>query len=183
MKIPLVPRQRLTLAVMKQCSQSMHVDITSSHRVNKADMEVTCQSALARQTYSGAGARRSSISPRATLPACRTTRSWVRGFPGPARLRWSPGGDGHRADAAVAGIDAISPHCLRSAPWVTARRGIPEPEPGGGAAGCAVPQTDLHAHLDLLAEQQPRFERQMARTVLGTEHRTEGSALVPNYGG
>ncbi|GAA1877182.1 IS1634 family transposase [Paeniglutamicibacter psychrophenolicus] len=186
---------------MEPSARAMHVAINTSRRVNKAGVEVEYRSALVRRTFrEGGKVKHETLGNISYLPerAIQDLKASLNGktmVDAEARmqiLRTVPHGHLDAIHAMARGLrfeSLLGPACrnrdlvmgllaarickptskLATLNWFT--------DTTLGVDLGAVSSDELYAAMDWLLEQQPRIEKQLARTHLGREHNPEGLAL------
>lgn len=186
---------------MEQGNKAMHVAINTSRRSNKAGVEVTYQSALIRRTYRQDGkVKHETLGNISYLPqhaieelqASLKGKTMVDATAQMQILRSLPHGHIDAITTMAHGLrfeSLLGPACrnrdlimgllaarickptskLATLNWFT--------DTTLGTDLGPVSSDDLYAAMDWLLEQQPRIEKQLARTHLGPEYNPEGLAL------
>ncbi|GAA3323994.1 IS1634 family transposase [Paeniglutamicibacter sulfureus] len=186
---------------MEQGTKAMHVAINTSRRVNKAGVEVEYRSALVRRTYREGGKVKHetlgniSYLPERAILDLKASLNGKRMVDADARmqiLRTLPHGHIDAIYAMARGLrfeSLLGPAC-RNRDLIMALLAARICKPTSKLAtlnwfadttlgtdlGPATTD-ELYAAMDWLLEQQPRIEKQLARTHLGPEHNPEGLAL------
>ena len=186
---------------MEPGTKAMHVAINKSRRVNKAGVEVEYQSALIRRTYRQDGkVKHETLGNISYLPqhAIEDLQASLKGktmVDAAARmqiLRSLPHGhlDAINTMAHGLGFESLLGPACRNRDLIMALLAARICNPTSKLANLnwfadttlgtdlgPVSSDDLYAAMDWLLEQQPRIEKQLARTHLGPEHNPEGLAL------
>jgi len=186
---------------MEPGTKAMHVAINKSRRVNKAGVEVEYQSALIRRTYRQDGkVKHETLGNISYLPqhAIEDLQASLKGktmVDAAARmqiLRSLPHGhlDAINTMAHGLGFESLLGPACRNRDLIMALLAARICNPTSKLATLnwfadttlgtdlgPVSSDDLYAAMDWLLEQQPRIEKQLARTHLGPEHNPEGLAL------
>ncbi|KAA0973149.1 IS1634 family transposase [Paeniglutamicibacter gangotriensis] len=186
---------------MEPGTKAMHVAINTSRRTNKAGVEVTYQSALIRRTYRQDGkVKHETLGNISYLPqhAIEDLQASLKGktmVDAAARmhiLRSLPHGhiDAITTMAHGLGFESLLGPACRNRDLIMALLTARICKPTSKLATLnwftdttlgtdlgPVSSDDLYAAMDWLLEQQPRIEKQLARTHLGPEHNPEGLAL------